>query len=93
MRNLLNLTDGREVDVLGREYHGGITRVHTSILDMLGDGILDDLTLIGYGIEFDFLRLCHELRYNHWELLRHLSSHTQETMQLLVVVADVHRCT
>ena len=57
---------------------------------MLGNSILDDFTFIGNGIELDFLGLGHELRYHYRELLRHLGSHVEETMQFLFIVADVH---
>ena len=69
MGNLLNLTNGREIDMLCREHHRSITRVHTSILNVLGDGILDDFALVGNGIELYLLRLCHKLRNHHRELL------------------------
>ena len=90
MSNLLDLTDGGEINVLCGEYHRGIARVHTGILNVLRDGILDHLSLIGHGIELNLLRFGHELRYHHGELLRNLGSHIEETMQLLFIVADVH---
>ena len=62
----------------------------TCILDVLGDGILYHLALVGYGIELDFLGLCHELRYHHGELLGDLGGHVEETMQLFFIVAHVH---
>ena len=60
---------------------------------MLRDSILDHLAFVGYGVELDLLRLCHELRYHHGELLRHLGSHVQEAVQFLLVVAHIHRST
>ena len=60
---------------------------------MLRDGILDHLALVGNGVELDLFRLCHELRYHHGELLRHLCRHVQEAMQLLLIVTHVHRST
>ena len=65
----------------------------TSILDVLGDGVLDDLTLIGNGVELNLLGLGHELGNHYGELLGYLCGHVQEAMQLFFVVADVHRST
>ena len=65
----------------------------TGILDVLGDGVLNDLALIGNGIELDLLRFGHELRNHYGELFRDLCGHIQETMQLFFVVADIHRST
>ena len=76
--------------MLGGEHHRGVTRVHTGILYVLRDGVLDNLTLIGNGVELNLLGLGHELRDNYRELLRYLGSHVEEAMQLLVVIADVH---
>ena len=60
---------------------------------MLRDGIFHYLTLVGNGIELDLLGVLHELRYDNREVFRHFGSHAEETLKLLVVVADVHRST
>ena len=79
--------------MLCREHHGGVARVYTSILHVLRDGIFDDLALVGHGIKLNLLGLRHKLRHHHGELLRHLGSHVEEALQLLLVVAHVHRST
>ena len=93
MGNLLNLTDSREIDVLCREHHRCITRVNTGILYVLRDGVLNHLTLVGYGVELYLLGLSHELRHHHGEFLGYLCSHIQEAMQFFLVIAYVHRST
>ena len=65
--------------------------MHTGILDVLGDGILDHLALVGHGIELNLLGLSHELGHHYGELLRHLGGHREEAVQLLVVVAHGFR--
>ena len=60
---------------------------------MLRDSVLDHLALIGNGVELNLLGLRHKLRYHYGELLRHLCGHAEETVQLLIIVAHVHRST
>ena len=45
----------------GDAHHGGIARVNSSILDMLGDGIFYHLPLVGNGVKLNFLGLLHKL--------------------------------
>ena len=79
--------------MLGREHHGGVARVNTSILYMLRDGIFHHLALVGNSVKLYLLGLGHELRNHYWELLRHLGSHREEAVQFLVVIANVHGST
>ena len=65
--------------------------MHSGILDMLRDGIFNHLTLIGYGVKLNLLGLLHKLRHHYGELLAHLSCHGEETLQLVVAMAYVHR--
>ena len=67
--------------------------MHTGILYVLGDGILDHLALVGHGVELNLFGLGHELGNHYGELLRHLGGHREEAVQLLVVVAHVHGST
>ena len=67
--------------------------MHTGIFDMLRNGILDHLTLLGNGIELDLVGLGHELRDHHRIFLRNLAGHLEEALQFGIVVADVHRST
>ena len=60
------------------------------ILDVLGDGIGDDLSPVGYGIEFYFLGPLVEFAHNYRMLLGNLGGKRQEMAQLLFVMADVH---
>ena len=92
-RDFLDLANGREVDVLGREYHRGVARVHTGILNMLRNGVFHNFALVGNGIELNLLGVLHELRHHDGVVLRHFCGHVEEAMQLLIVVADVHGST
>ena len=67
--------------------------MHTGILDVLGNGILDDLSLVGNSVKLNLLGLSHELGHHYGELLGHLGSHGEEAVQFLVVVAHVHGST
>ena len=60
-------------------------------LDVLRDGILDNLAVAGYGVELNLLGILEELGDDHGELLGHLGGLSKEAMHLLVVVAYVHR--
>ena len=79
--------------MLRGEHHRGIAGVNTGILDMLTDGILHDIALVGHSVELYLFRVLHELRHHNRIFLAHLRGHAQETLQLLVAVAHVHRGT
>ena len=60
---------------------------------MFRDGIFHHLTLVGNGIKLNLLGILHELRHHYGEFLRHLGSHIQEAVQLLIIIANVHGST
>ena len=49
------------IQFLRWELNGGITRVNTSKLNMLGDGICQDLTFLRYGVHLYLLSMFYEL--------------------------------
>ena len=64
--------------------------MNTGKLDMLGDGVLYDLSLVGHGVELDLLGVLHELGNDNGELLAHLCGHLEETLKFVEAIANVH---
>ena len=62
-------------------------------LDVLRDCVLDNLTVLSHSIELDLLSVLQELRNHYGILLRYFGSGCEELLELLLVVAHVHRCT
>ena len=91
--DLLDSASGLEVDLLGREDERCVTRVNARKLDVLRDGILDNLTVLSHSVELDLLSVLQELRNHYGVLLRYLGSGCEESFELLLVVANVHCCT
>ena len=60
------------------------------IFNVFRDGVGDDLSPVGDGIEFYFLGSLVELAHHDWMLLGNLGGQRQEMAQLLFVMADVH---
>ena len=59
-------------------------------LDMLANGIHHDLAMIGHGIHLHLFRMLDELTYHHRMLLADVGGQFQETLQLLLIRADIH---
>ncbi len=57
---------------------------------MFGDGIHDDLALIGHRIHFDLFGMFDELADNDRMLLRHVGRQLQKALEFLLVGADIH---
>ena len=89
----LDAANGLYIKFLRRELDGGVARMHTGKLDMLGDGISQDFTVTGHSVHLDLLGMFDELRHHHRMILRNVGGQLQETAQLLTVRADVHRRT
>ena len=60
------------IQFLGRELDGGITRVDTSELDMLTNGIGKNLTVLCHRIHLYLLGMLNELRNHHRMVLAHI---------------------
>ena len=91
--NLLDPSYSLHIKFLRRELDSGITGVHASILDMLRNGISENLTLIRYSIELDFLTPVHEFTDDHRMLLRYIWRKRKEPSELFLIVANVHGST
>ena len=91
--DLLDSASRLEVDLLGREYERCVARMDTCKLDVLRNCVLDNLTVLRHSVELDLLGILQELRNHNGILLRNLGSSSQESFELLLIVADVHRCT
>lgn len=81
-----------DVELLTWELNRRVARMHPCELDMLADGVGDDLTTLGYGIDLDFLSVLDELAHYDGVLLRDISSQLEEAVELFLVGADIHRC-
>ena len=52
------------IELLRRELDGGVTRMDTGKLNMLGDGIGQNLTILCHGIHLNLLGILNELRHH-----------------------------
>ncbi len=55
--NGFHLAHGLHVELLRGQHQGGIPAVHARILHMLRDGVVQDASLLGHGVELDLLRI------------------------------------
>jgi len=53
----LHLAHGLHVELLRGQHQGGVPAVHTRILHMLRDSVVQDAALLGHGVELDLLRI------------------------------------
>ena len=88
--DLLDAAGRGEVDLLGGEHQRGVAGVYAGKLDVLGDGVFDNLTILCHGVELDFLGVLQELRHDDGVFLGHLGGHLEELLQFVFIVADVH---
>ena len=65
--------------------------MHAGEFDVFRDGVFDHFAVVGHGVEFDFLGVLQELRHDDGIFLRHFRGQFQERVQLLGIVAYVHR--
>ena len=74
----LDAPDRLNIEFLRWELDGGITAVDTGKLDMLGDGIGQNLTIAGHGIHLNLLRVLYELADDHRMVLADVGGKPQE---------------
>ena len=67
--------------------------MHPGKLDMLTDGICDNLTVLCHRIHLHLLGMLDELAHHHGMFLADIRCQLQEAFQFLPVGADVHRST
>ena len=88
--HLLYLSSCGKAQLLCREDHRGITRVNTSILNVFGDCVLHDFTVLSNCIELDLVGFRHEFTYDDGIFLAVFACHLKEALQLIIRIADVH---
>mmetsp|Transcript_46803 Transcript_46803/g.134817 ORF Transcript_46803/g.134817 Transcript_46803/m.134817 type:complete len:264 (+) Transcript_46803:614-1405(+) len=79
------------VESLRRQQQRGIAAVATGVLDVLGDGIVDKLPLVGHRVELDLACARDVLRDHDGVLLLDHRRGAEETLQLRLVVNHTHR--
>ena len=93
LADTLDAADGLTIQFLWRELDGGIARMDTGKLDVLADGIGDNLTVLGHGIHLHLLGMLNELAHHHGMVFRHIGCKTEEAFQLVFVGTYIHRST
>ena len=86
----LDAAHGLDVELLRRQLQRGVARVDTGKLDVLTDGISQNLTVARHGIEVNLLGVLNELRHDDGVVLADVGSQLQEATELILVGADVH---
>ena len=84
---------GLNIEFLRRELDCSVTRVNTSKLDVLRDSVSDNLTIFGNGIHLNLLGMLDELAHYNWMILAYVSSQLEESLQFVLVRANVHGST
>ena len=87
----LDATHGLDVELLCREDEGRVTGVHTCVLDVLGDSVVDDASVLDDGVHLNLLRVLDELRQHHRVFAVHIRRLLQVVHQVRLVVRHVHR--
>ena len=67
--------------------------MNTSKLDVLTNCICQDFTILSYSVHLYFLSMLNELTNHNRMIFTNISSQLQETLQLIFIRANVHRCT
>lgn len=93
LRNLLDTVHGVLVQVGRREDEGGITRVDTSLLDVLTDSVDDQLTLGGNTININLLSTLDELADDDGVVRGDVGSSLKLVLEVLLAANDSHSST
>ena len=67
--------------------------MNTGELDVLGNGISYHLAILSHGIHLNLLGMLNKLADYHRMILAYVGSQLQEALQLVLVGANIHRCT
>ena len=67
--------------------------MYTGKLDVLTDGVGDNLAILGHGIHLYLLGVLDEAAHHYGVLLRYVGSEVEEALQLILVGAYVHGST
>ena len=65
----------------------------TSELDVLGNRIGQNLTILRHSVHLNLLGVLDKLRHHHRMVFRHVGSQFQELLQFLLIRTDIHRGT
>ncbi|KAK1256316.1 hypothetical protein MKX07_008575 [Trichoderma sp. CBMAI-0711] len=87
---LLNALNGGALEILRGQDERSITRVHTGVLDVLGNEVADDNTILGDCVHLNLLGVLNVLGNDNGVLARHLRSLGQVALQILLRVHSVH---
>ena len=79
------------IQLLWRELDSGVTGMHSGKLDMLTDGVRDNLSILRHSIHLHLLGMLNELAHHYGMFLADIRRQLQEAFQLLPVGTDVHR--
>ena len=89
----LDLSNSVGHELLGGEDDGSVTTVDTGVLQMLADGVVEDGTLVGNGIELNLLGAKDELGNDDGLVSGNISSEAKEVAKLVLVCGDAHGST
>mmetsp|Transcript_39184 Transcript_39184/g.118391 ORF Transcript_39184/g.118391 Transcript_39184/m.118391 type:complete len:327 (-) Transcript_39184:3231-4211(-) len=81
---------GLHAQALGGQEQGGVAAVGASILDVLGDRVVDQVPLVAHGVELDLPRPGDVLGNHNRVLLLDHRGGVQEALELRLVVDDTH---
>lgn len=89
----LDSSDGFGVEILRRQDKGGVSRVNTSVLDVLGDVVHDHLSVSGDGIHLNLFGLLNVLGDDDWVVSGDGGSLVEVGSQVVGREDDVHGST
>mmetsp|Transcript_52065 Transcript_52065/g.136855 ORF Transcript_52065/g.136855 Transcript_52065/m.136855 type:complete len:461 (-) Transcript_52065:504-1886(-) len=89
-RDALDAADRLNVELLSGQDERGVARVDARVLDVLGDGVVDDVALLGDGIDLDLLGALDELRDDDGVVGRDVTRHLEELDQVSVGEDHLH---
>ena len=90
--HFLDATHGLVVQFLRRKLYGGIAGMHSSKLYVLGNGVGYYLAFVCHSIHLYLFGSLDEARDDDRMLLTHIGCHLEETLQLVMIGAYIHRC-
>ncbi|KAI6769204.1 hypothetical protein HG531_010308 [Fusarium graminearum] len=90
---LLNTLDSGSLQILRRQDKGSITRVNTSVLNVLRDEVTNNLTVLSNSVHLNLLSVLNVLGNNDRVVSRNLNSLVQVVLQILLRVNRVHSST
>merc|ERR1712178_308605 len=79
--------------LLSGEKQACISAMQASILNVLSNSIVQQLTSLCYSIEFNFFRSSDILRDHDWIVTAHNCCRSKETLQLVIGSDDTHGST